>query len=494
MSVAYKLTPEQREALKLRGKYELARREYLPYVKLTHEDIGFKEGEFHKPLCETLEKVESGDIKRLMVFMPPRHSKSMTITETFPSWFLGRGIKQGEHRRVIEVSYGANLAERFGKRNRDKIKQFCYDLFGMELSKDTNSKTEWSIEGTRSQMLSKGIGGDVTGSGADLLIIDDPIKNRKEANSQTYRDNIWAEWEDTLETRLSPEGRVILIMTRWHEDDLAGRLLEQEGRVEDGGKWHVVNLPLEAEENDWLGRKVGEPLFPELGFGYKFIKEKKEKPRTFASLYQQRPRIEGGDLFKRQWFRYFKQDKQYYILSLPNDEHEKVKRIPKYNCIHFQTIDTAMKTKQRNDYTVISTWALTPEGDLLLVDVYRDKIPIPNQYHTIKSMKNVFTLVKIQAVEDKASGTGLIQRAKKEGSPFKVLTPDADKVTRSFDIGVMYENGMVYHLAGAIWLQDYEKELLGFPNATNDDMVDTASYAGILVSNGGIRKKVILSS
>ena len=169
--------------------------------------------------------------------MPPQHGKSQSVTETLPSYWLGRFPDQ----RVIEISYGDELAQMFGRRNKQKIEQFGKDLFDVQLARDSRSMTEFDIEGHRGGMISRGIGGSITGRPADLIIVDDPIKNRQEADSETYRKRIWTEWHDTIKTRLSADGRVIVIQTRWHEDDLAGRLL-----LNEPGEWTLISLPCEA--------------------------------------------------------------------------------------------------------------------------------------------------------------------------------------------------------------------------------------------------------
>lgn len=232
-------------------KFQNAKENYCSYMQLVHHGR-WKRARHLDLLCELLEEIESGEIARLIITMPPRHGKSMTVTESFPSWFIGRNPE----RRVIQVSYGSKLAQKFGLSNRRKVEEFGFELFGIKVSGENASKTNWSIEGCSGSMISAGIGGSITGQGADLLVIDDPIKNRKEAESQTYRDGIWAEWQDTLSSRLHPGGRVIVIMTRWHEDDLAGRLLAQ------SDTWQLINLPAEVEANDILGREEGEPLWP----------------------------------------------------------------------------------------------------------------------------------------------------------------------------------------------------------------------------------------
>ena len=259
----------------------LAKVDYEYYLEYVHRGL-YKHAKHTKLIANKLENVEKGNCKRLMILLPPRHSKSMTVSETFPSYFIGRN----PNRRVILVSYGDSLARKFGRVNRNKLEEYGEEIFGINLSKDNSSVTNWGIEGYRGGMISAGIGGPITGEGADLLIIDDPIKNRKEADSKTYRDMVWDEWQNTLYTRLQPDGAVIIILTRWHEDDLAGRLLNSDyGEVED---WDIIRLPAIAEENDLLGRAVGEPLWPENGFDEEWAKATKTAvgSRTWASLYQ----------------------------------------------------------------------------------------------------------------------------------------------------------------------------------------------------------------
>ncbi|NCU27749.1 hypothetical protein EOM86_13710, partial [Candidatus Nomurabacteria bacterium] len=267
---------------------------YVHHVHRGHH-IAAKHTDF---ICEQLLRVERGEITRLILTMPPRHSKSMTVSETFPSHFIGRDPS----RRVITVCYGDALARKFGRANRRKIEEFGRELFGVTVSPENASMNNWGIQEHAGGMISAGIGGPITGEGADLLIIDDPIKNREEAESVTYREKVWDEWQNTLLTRLHPGGAIIIIMTRWHQDDLVGRLLASEPDL-----WTVVSLPAEAEENDPLGRQVGEPLWPEHGYNQKWMDATKEAvgTRAWVSLFQQKPSPQEGAILKRHWWKYW---------------------------------------------------------------------------------------------------------------------------------------------------------------------------------------------
>ena len=445
--------------------------DYSKYMQITTHGH-WKRARHLDLLCEYLEKVETGTIDRLIITMPPRHGKSMTVTESFPSWFIGRNPE----RRVIEVSYGSGLAQRFGRSNRRKIDEFGLDIFGVQISQDNASVTNWGIENHSGGMISTGIGGAITGQGADLLIIDDPIKNRKEAESQIYRDNVWSEWLDTLSTRLTPDGRVIVIMTRWHEDDLVGRLIEQ------NANWKLINFPAIAEDNDILGREAGEPLWPEYGFDKNWYDNKKNQggTRSWESLYQGHPRPSEGNLFKMSMFRSFKTSGNCYLV---ND-----KVYDKSACKIFQTCDVAGSKKSSADYFVLGTFVLCPNGELLVLEIFRERLEGPDQPALIKRKFDEYTPVLI-GVESASMGLTLYQMVRRLGLPVVELKPDADKYTRAIPAAARYEAGMIFHLGNAPWINDLETELLAFPNGVHDDQVDVISYAVYMQSWGYLKER-----
>jgi hypothetical protein len=292
------LTTEQREAVAKLAKEELARRSFRDYVVHVHRGnyTHFRHTEF---ICEALEPIANGEQRFIMIEMPPRHGKSMTVTESFPSYFIARNPEK----RVIAASYADSLARKFGRLNRMKVNEYGKRLFDVDISSVNAAQNNWGIEGKRGGMIATGIGGSITGEGADLLLIDDPFKNAEEANSPTIREKVWSEWESTLSTRLHKGGSVVVIMTRWHEDDLIGRLLERSPH-----KWERLRLPAIAEdEDDPLGREIDEPLCPELGFDEEWAENKKIEvgSRTWASLFQQRPSPAGGNIFNRHWWKFY---------------------------------------------------------------------------------------------------------------------------------------------------------------------------------------------
>ena len=423
-------------------------------------------------LCDYLEQVDLGEIERLIITMPPRHGKSMTVTESFPSWFIGRNPE----RRVIEVSYGAELAKRFGRANRRKIEEFGTDIFDITIAHDNATLTNWSIEGHSGGMISAGIGGSITGQGADLLVIDDPIKNRKEAESLTYRESIWAEWQDTLSSRLHPGGRVVIIMTRWHEDDLVGRLLKQDNT------WRLINLPALAEDNDILGREEGQALWPEHGFDSVWCANKKKSvgSRSWASLFQGHPRPADGNLFRALMFRSFSIVANCYKVN--------GKIYDASTCKIFQTCDVAGSKRTSADYFVLGTFVLCPGGELLVLEILRERLEGPDQPVLMKQKYNQYKPLLV-GVESANMGLTLYQQLVRDGLPVIELKPDADKFTRAIPAAARYEAGMVYHLENAPWLSDLESELLAFPNGTHDDQVDVISYATHIQAWGYLEKK-----
>ncbi|MFC5775152.1 phage terminase large subunit [Ectobacillus antri] len=438
---------------------ELARRDYESYVSYVHEKR-YKSAPHNRFICSKLQDAierrkrmitgeEPMKVQYLAFNLPPRHGKSMTITETFPSYFLGHFPDD----RVIELSYGTNFAERFGKKNREKVELYANELFGVELNKRSSSSTDWDIEGTRGGMISRGILAGVTGQGADLMIIDDPIKNREEADSETYREKIWLEWIDSLSTRLHPGAICILILTRWHEDDLQGRLLNPE--YAEPLPWQVYNLPLEAEQNDLLGRAQGEPLWPER-YGIDFIEERKRYPQSFNALYQGRPTSQEGNLLKRDWWQYYD--------TLPE------------LAIELISVDAAFKDEDDNDYVAVQVWGKSG-ANVYLKDSVKARMNFPTTLQTIRNMVRKHPNAHVKLVEDKANGSAIISMLQREIGGMIPVNPQGGKVARVNAISAYIEAGNVYLPRQAEWVHDFVEECASFPKGKNDDQVDCMSQA-----------------
>lgn len=438
-----------------------------------------RDGKHLDVLDHVLMQVSSGELKRVIVTMPPRHGKSERVSRKFPAWHVGRNPTD----EIILASYSVDLSRGFSRIARDTLTAHP-EIFDAQVDKNNQSAEAWGIEGYRGGVTAAGVGGAITGKGARIAIIDDPVKNAEEANSEVIRAKIWEWYTSTLYTRLTPDGRIIVVMTRWHEDDLVGRLLKKEAEeikegTHEGERWTVINFPALAEEDDYLGRKPGEPLWPEYGFDEKRMKQIKSDVGSyvFNSLYQQRPSAAQGSIFKRVHFNYYREETihnvQYFVLG-------NGKRFQKQACWNFQTVDTANSVKTINDFFVVTTIWVTPEHDLLVDDVYRTHIEGPEQKKLMKQME-MRHRPRFQAIEDITFGTNLIQECRRDGMTILPVKVDKDKVTRALPMAARYEVGKVYHREGAVWLADFESELMSFPRGAHDDQVDTISMAGELV-------------
>lgn len=395
------------------------------------------------------------------------------MTKKFPAWIIGNNPDY----EIIIASYSMDLARDFGKIARDTYREHSKNgtgIFNNIIDRDKSAGDNWGISEHRGAVVSTGVGGSATGKGAHIAIIDDPFKNREDANSKLQRDKVWAWYQSTIRTRLAPGGGIIIIQTRWHEDDLVGRI-SKEMESGTGEVFEGIVLPAIAEENDILGRNVGEALWEER-YGLKELKNIKKAigSREFAALYQQRPQIEDGGLFKRQYFKYFDINNDFIKTADKNVNVE--------DCFYFQTIDTAMSTRKNSDYTAIATFMCDREWNLYLIDLMLERLEVPDQWNVIKEFRNRYKL-RFQAIESKSSGIGIIQQANREGMPLKELKADTDKMTRALNISVMFENGKVYFNKNLDKLFELEEELLKFPNALHDDAVDVCSYAGIVIND-----------
>lgn len=374
-------------------------------------------------------------------------------------------------RRVILTSYEADFAASWGWKARNILSDIGKEYFVITVSSDSSARNRWDIQNHEGGMVTAGVGGPITGKGAHLLIIDDPVKNAEEANSKTYRDKTFEWFKSTAYTRLEPGGAIVLIQTRWHEDDLSGRLLTE--MKQGGEQWEVINLPAIAEENDRLGRQPREALFPER-FPIDALLNIKANigAHWFNALYQQHPQASDGSIFKRQYFRYFTREGDMYVLQTPGDP----KNVKAGSCMTYQTCDPAGSTKTTADYFALATWAKTLQNDLLLLDIIRARLEGPDQPNIFKQAylrwKPAF-----QGVEARSMGLTLYQMLTREGLPIRELKADTDKVTRALPAAARMEAGAIYFLKGAPWLGDYEDELIAFPKGAHDDQVDVTSYA-----------------
>jgi predicted phage terminase large subunit-like protein len=457
----------------------------------------------------TVRAIERGELPddtqgpRLMVYMPPRHGKSELISKYTPAWFLGTNPDL----RMILASYGLSLAKRWGRKARDLLEDPAIgaELFDVGVSQKSGAADEWDLEGREGGLVAAGVRGAITGKGAHLFVVDDPVKDAADAASETMQDNNWDWWQGTARTRLMPGAGVIVLQTRWHELDLSGKLLandptrDQDGRKlpegerrddVDGEEWEVLCIPAVADDEgdyynrggDPLDRAPGEALWPAFyGPGALRSIEKAVGRYVWAALYQQRPQPAEGGVFRRADFRYFRHDDEHDLYVLLDERNQPLKKVGGAWLYRFATCDPATSEKQTADYSVLAHWGVTPDGELLLLDIERHKFEAPGLEDFMLRTVTAWDVWDVR-VEAKAAGQALVQRLRTvHGWPVRELEADTDKVTRAMGAVPRYEAHMVHHRLGAPWLGAYERELLGFPTAAHDDQVDVFSYASLAV-------------
>ena len=422
--------------------------------------LRWKPTEFHKYLCKVVQEFvehETGNpYDILLISTPPQVGKSVTITETLPSWFLGRYPEK----RVIEISYNADFAKRFGRRNREKINELGY-IFGIGLSSETKSMEMFELDNKKGSMLSAGAIGGVTGNACDLMLIDDPVKNREEADSEVQRNKLYDEWINSYKTRLSAGAKVIVIQTRWHEDDLFGRLSKDPYA-------QVLNFPMEAEEDDLLGRKVGEPLVPEIGKDAKWLADFKHGMtvgdiesegesgiRAWNALYQGRPTALEGNLLRREWWQYYELDDTMEFEHL------------------LLSVDAAFKDSDTSDFVAMEVWGKRGPN-MYLVDITRKHLNFQATMDRIMQYKALYPIREI-LVEDKANGTAIIQVLRRKIEGIIPVEPRGSKESRVNAISFAIESGNVFLPKGKKFTKEFIEECSQFPNGKHDDMVDAMS-------------------
>lgn len=388
--------------------------------------------------------------------MPPRHGKSQLASINFPSWYLGRNPEK----EIIAASYSADLAQDFGAKTRDIVNSDIYHyIFKTSLRSDEQAKGKWrTIEG--GTYISTGVGGPITGRGANILIIDDPFKNREEADSEVIREKIWNWYISTAYTRLEKDGSIVIIATRWHLDDLIGRLLKAE---ESGGdEWVLVSFPAVAIEDEDL-RKRGDPLWPK-----KFPVEVLDKikktigPYEWSSLYQQTPILTEGQEFKREWLQY-------------KDERE----VRFLDTRKYLTVDTAFSKKETADYTGFcensvdkeNFWNLKAWRERLGPDDIVEKLfflHAQNKYEKIGIEKTAYLVGLKPYLEDQ-------MRKRNCFLPIESLSHKGTaKETRIRGLIPRYASRSIVHIKGEC--NALEEEMFTFPKGMTDDVLDATAY------------------
>lgn len=427
-------------------------------------------------------ETQSSRNRLLIISVPPRHGKTELISKHLPAWVLGNYPK----RRIILTSYAAELSDTNSGAAKANFERWGPLLWGVYPSRSMFNRSAWDTD-QGGGVVSAGVGGPITGFGADLFIIDDYVKGHEEAESAVMREKIWNWWQSVAATRLHPGAVVIILATRWHDDDLIGRLLKQMQQEGDDFPFdtEAISLPAIAGKNDLLGRAPGEALWP---WRYNLDQLKAIKrtvgPYWWAALYDCSPTARGGTLFKSIWFRYWEIDPRTgdYLCYRAN-EAEPI-RVRKTELTRHAYVDPALEVKTTNDPTGMAAWAYSRKHKVwLLLDRVSDRIEHSQIMQAIKTFafKNKCTVI---GIENEKLGKVLVKQSAGNDRvgdvPIafrEVATRGLDKYARATPMAAYMENERVFLPRGAAWLSEYETSLVKFPNVEHDEDVDVTSMA-----------------
>lgn len=430
----------------------------------------------HEIIMTTLDEIVEGTVKRAMFFLPPGSAKSTYASVVFPAYYLGKIAKS----KIIATSYGSDLAKRMGRKARQIIRCKAYaPIFGATLSMETSAADEWALS-NGSEYQAGGILSGITGARAHGILIDDPIRGRSDADSETIRNRTWTAYQDDLLTRLIPGGWQVIIQTRWHEDDLAGRILPKEWSGEsgdivcrDGETWRVVCIQAQCERaDDPVGRKIGEYLWPGW-FSEKHFAQFKRVPRTWNALYQQVPATEEGDFFKTdcaQWYE-----------SQP-------KHLRLYGASDF-AVTTAADGGE--DFTEHGVFGLDPNDDLYILDWWfgqtSSDVWIEEQLDLIQRHKPVAWYGESGVIR-RAVEPFLTKRSRERRvyCDFQWITSITDKPSRARGFQARWAMKKVYLPADTDkhpWVPRLLRQLSRFPAGAEDHSVDVCGLIGRALDN-----------
>jgi predicted phage terminase large subunit-like protein len=470
------------EAKREKASREMARRHMLPFVMRFNPD--YLPGWVHAAICQKLEQfsqdVADKKSPRLMLSMPPRSGKSELASKNFPSWHLGHYPKH----EIIQATYSSDLALDFSRKIREQMKSKLYQgLFPTRVDPKSQALERWNTaEG--GAYAAVGVRGPITGRGAHIGIIDDPVKDRVEAESEVMRQQVKDWYSSTFYTRLAPGGGVLVIMTRWHEDDLSGWLCklfeEAEAEAQESGewpkdadRWEIINFPAVAEEDEEF-RKKGEALHPDRYPLDALMRIKRALlPRDWSALYQQRPSIADGDFFRRGDFKHY----------APNE-------CPPLHTLNiYAAWDQALGKKNSNDFTVCVIVGISRTGDIYVLHVLRGRW---SSLEIIEKMIEVQDTWKplLQGVEESMIEMAIepvlikITSERKKFIPYiKLKHKGQDKVARAQSIRARVEQGRVWlpREQDASWVLIFLNELMKFPGGKHDDQADAFAWIGVMI-------------
>lgn len=424
----------------------------------------FISGKHHAIMADAFERVARGDLKRLIINMPPRHTKSEFASYLLPSWFLGKYPEK----KIIQTAHTAELAVGFGRKVRNLVSSEDYrKVFNTQLSSDSKAAGRWNTN-VGGDYFAIGVGGAVTGKGADLLIIDDPHSEQeaKQGNPAVF-DNVYEWFTSGPRQRLQPGGAVIIVMTRWSKRDLTGQILKNAGK-EGVDQWEIIDFPAIMPS--------GTPLWPSFWSKEALEALKAELPvAKWEAQYQQNPTSEEGAIIKRDQWRIWEKE------TAPECEYI------------IQSWDTAFEKNNRADYSACTTWGvfyhLNQHGDLrpniILLDAFKQRMEFPELKKVALELYQEWepdTLI----VEKRAAGAPLIYEMRKMGIPLSEFTPGKgnDKISRVNAISDLFASGVVW-CPETRWAEEVMDELASFPNGDHDDLVDSSSQALMRFRQGG---------
>lgn len=421
---------------------------------------------------DTLVKAFNTPDARQIIAMPPQRGKSQTTSRHFALWAL----TQNPNLRVAVASYESNIARRWGRTVRDDLQEHAHTL-NLNVRADLSSQTEWELHGYEGGMFTTGVGSAITGRSVDILIIDDPVKGREQADSELIQQKTLDWFTDNALTRLSPGAPVIIVQTRWNVDDLAGKLLN-----DPSGVWKLLRIPAQADhdpskgETDPIGRKPGEYLADVRGTTrtqWEAIKQS-AGPKTWAALYQGKPTTDKGNIFPAdpttydtQWW-LARPDGSRIIPGLYEHGHQEL----------VQSWDLAFKGEEHSDYVVGQVW-LRSGSQAFLLDMFRERVDFTNTIQAVQDMRARWPQTGAILIEDAANGPAVMNSLKQKIPGIIPVTPEGGKVARANAVSPFFHAGNV-HLPTADLLpnvQDLRSEMLNFPHGGHDDTVDAMTQA-----------------
>lgn len=449
-----------------------ARTNFLDFITYTKPD--YEVHWHHALMARELQDFFEGPCNRLMIFAPPRHGKSEIVSRRFPAWVFGKDPDIP----IIATSYGDSLAARMNRDVQRIIDQPEYNMVfpktrleGGQVrtgigGKYLRNSDIFEIVGHRGIYRSAGVGAGITGMGAQLAIIDDPIKNAADAKSKVMRESQWEWLTNVLMTRLEGRNKLLLTLTRWHEDDIAGRLIKLAENDKTADQWKILKLPAMLEEKSYYDpREIGEALWPKKFPIERLMKIKASNMRTWTALFQQRPTAQTGNIIKREWFRFYRGSG------------------PKHFDKVIQTWDLAFKAGKNNDFVVGQVWGKMGADAYLLAQI-RARLTFPETIEAFIRLSSQFPKARLKKVEEKANGAALIQVLKSKIPGIVPFNPDkfGDKVSRANLVTDFWRSGNVYvpDPTEQPWVYEFIEELVNFDggeSSLNDDQVDSMTCA-----------------